>query len=135
MGVGDSERMARHQSVGHGDAQCVDVLFSEEYALPRIVSDLTTASSALPQKFGPIPNDMSAGLELIRNRFESMKVKLRLEGVSEGVLYYQLEAEEGVLCGAGGKLMHDSFSSQVLQHFPSLVLRDTAPIAVYGGST
>ncbi len=136
MGVGENERLARHRSKGHGDASCLDVLFTEEYVAPRVVSaDTHCTSSGERLKYGPIPGEMIQALEPLRKRFEAMKVRALLEGLSEGILYYRLEAEEGVLCGAGGKLMHDSFASALAQRYPTLVPRDAGPVAVYGGSS
>ncbi len=125
MGVGENERLARHRSLGHGDSGCLDVLFTEEYVVPRVVS----AESANP-KFGPIPSAMMKNLEPTQKSFESMKVNLLLKGFSEGTLFYQLDAQEGVLCGAGGKLMHESFAQDVAQMDPSLKIQDVSPIAV-----
>ncbi len=131
MGVGENERLSRHQSAGHGDDGCLDVLFVEGFVVPRVTSFVSEVSSGA--RFGPLPVGLVEGLHEVRTRFESMKIRLRLEGVSEGVLYYQLEAEEGVLCGAGGKLLHDSFARAVARVNSALTPKDIAPIAVYGG--
>ncbi|GEM_PF-678794 len=136
MGVGENERLSRHRSVGHGDSECLDVLFAEEFQPPRIVSAPDPAEKkTIGQKFGPIPEAMFESLKPIARQFESMKIKLVLEGLSEGILYYRLDAHEGVLCGAGGKLMHDSFSREMAKLYPNTAIRDVAPLAVYGGSS
>lgn len=140
MGIGENERLARHRSVGHGDSECVDVLFTEEFAVPRVVSEgqskgQTASDIRQSEKYGPVPVEITESLSNVRKRFESMKIKLHLDGLSEGVLYYRLEAEEGVLCGAGGKLMHDSFLREMSARYPTLATRDSSPLAVYGGST
>lgn len=131
MGMGENERLSRHRSVGHGDSECVDVLFTESAELPRMVS----SESAEPRRYGPIPPEMQAGIDAIRKKFEEMKIRVHLDGLSEGVLYYRLEPEEGVLCGAGGTLMQGNFSRDVQREFPSIIARDASPLAVYGGST
>lgn len=136
MGVGENERLSRHRSMGHGDSECLDVIFTEVFHPPRVVSATDPAESKkVSQKFGPLPENMSESLKPITRHFESMKIKLTLEGLSEGILYYRLDANEGVLCGAGGKLMHDSFSREMAKLYPNIAIRDVAPLAVYGGSS
>lgn len=136
VGVGEDERLARHRSQGHGDTECVDVLFTENYTPPRVIG-AETAASPKPKssKYGPVPTALVSALDPIRQRFQQMKIQLALEGVSEGTLYYRLDADEGVLCGAGGKLLHDSLIREVATHFPELLVQDCSPLAVYGGST
>lgn len=137
IGAGDTERLARHRSVGHGDDECVDVLFNESYARPRVVSadSQKPDSSSNFKKYGPVPFQLNQTLEDIAKRFESMRVKLYIDGFSEGTLYYRLETDEGVLCGAGGKLLHDSFCKELIKKFPEILAKDSSPLAVYGGST
>lgn len=133
-GAGETERLARHRSRGHGDSQCVDVLFTEEYSLPRIVK-ADGASVPARQKFGTVPDEMIQALKPLLSRFESMNVQVLLEGLSEGALYYRLETAEGVLCGAGGKLLHESFCKELSTRLPFVTAKDSSPLAVYGGST
>jgi len=131
MGLGDEARFARHRSVGHGDAECLDIVFEERSSgvrAPRGARDGAT-------RFGTVDPEVHAALAGAIEKFRAMKVKLRLEGVSEGVLYYQLDADEGVLCGAGGALLHQSLEREAARAVPHLKLKDTAPIAVYGGSS
>ena len=136
MGVGENERLARHRSQGHGDSNCVDILFTENYVFPKIVSAHTQNTPVKTNvKFGPLPDEILEKLIPVQKRFAGMKVCLTLDGFSEGTLYYQLHTDEGVLCGAGGKLMHDSFLREFSKHFPSLATKDVSPLAVYGGSS
>jgi hypothetical protein len=138
MGAGENERLARHRSQGHGDSECVDVLFTEEVAPPRVISSQEANCNPTPStkiKYGPVPTEIQEGLVPARARLGAMRVKLQIEGLSEGNLYYRLDAEEGVLCGAGGKLLHDSLAREVQGLFPKLQLKDCSPLAVYGGST
>lgn len=136
MGVGENERYARHRSIGHGDFECLDVLFTEEFRPPRVVGATDLAErKIIGQKFGLIPVPMYESLKPIARHFKSMKITLILEGLSEGILYYRLDAEEGVLCGAGGKLMHDTFSREMAKLHPNTAICDVEPLAVYGGSS
>ena len=137
MGVGDNERLARHRSMGHGDQECLDVLFAEEYTVPRVVSGLSQ-DQQVPNhrpRYGAIPAELSEQLEPTRKRLEASGVILDLEGLSEGVIYYQLTPKKGVLCGAGGKLLHDSFLKDLARIAPQIQAKDAAPLAVYGGSS
>ncbi len=135
MGAGDTERLARHRSLGHGDQECVDVLFAENYSVPRVVSRERSSKSTSLKKYGPVPSELTQELEEISKRFEKMRVCLHIDGFSEGALYYRLETDEGVLCGAGGKLLHDSFCKELAKKFPEILAKDSSPLAVYGGST
>ena len=135
MGAGDTERLARHRSLGHGDQECVDVLFTENYSVPRVVSQEQKSVSPSLKKYGPVPSELIQALGEISKRFETMRVRLHVDGFSEGALYYRLETDEGVLCGAGGKLLHDSFSKELAKKFPEILTRDSSPLAVYGGSS
>lgn len=135
MGAGDTERLARHRSLGHGDQECVDVLFTENYSVPRVVCREQSSNPPSLKKYGPVPLKLTQELEAISKRFEKMKVCLHIDGFSEGALYYRLETDEGVLCGAGGKLLHDSFCKELAKKFPKILAKDSSPLAVYGGST
>lgn len=135
MGVGENERIARHRSLGHGDSECVDILFTEEFTVPRVVRTEPDAPGASRPKYGPIESEVLERFEPVFTRFKQMKIQLVLEGVSEGTLYYRLDPEKGVLCGAGGKLMHETFLRDTKKLFPDLNVLDAAPLAVYGGST
>lgn len=135
MGVGENERLARHRSYGHGDVNCEDVLFVEEAPAPRVIGDTEENTTPATHRFGAVPPEVAVALGDACARFEAMKVKLLLKGVSEGVLYYELKADEGVLCGAGGKLLHDSLAREMSQRLPHLTARDVAPLAVYGGAS
>lgn len=124
MGVGEVERYARHASVGHGDAACIDVFFDDSLG----------ASGEKP-RHAAVPEKIKQGLREIHARFNLLKATLTLEGLSEGVLYYRLESSEGPLCGSNGRLMHESFAREVKNRFPGLMLQDASPLAVYGEGT
>lgn len=129
MGAGETERLARHRSQGHGDSECVDVLFNENYALPRVISSVARL------KYGAVPDSYLKGIEEIANDYYKMKINFYADGYSEGVLYYRLESDEGVLCGAGGQLLHEVIIKRFKDRFPHLKLQDSSPLAVYGGAT
>jgi len=138
MGVGENERFTRHRSVGHGDSECLDILFTEEFIVPRVVSQEESVHSTQPprsQKYGKISNQMTAAFTPVVAKFKKNNINLVLAGLSEGILYYRMDSEKGVLCGAAGKLMHDNFLRDTQKIYPSLKCIDVAPLAVYGGPT
>ncbi|MCM2280184.1 MAG: hypothetical protein NDJ89_19120 [Oligoflexia bacterium] len=114
MGLGEELRHRRHESVGHGDAQCLDLFLDENG--PEL-------------RYGPIDAEIAAALEPLRARIPA----LVLVGCSEGVLYYKLESATGPLCGPGGKLLHESVAREISSRFPRLRAQDASPLAVYGG--
>lgn len=134
MGVGENERLARHKSLGHGDSTCVDILFTEAFATPRVVHADSVVIPSQP-KYGALPTEVMEQFQPVFAKFRQMKIELIIAGISEGTLYYRLDPEKGVLCGAGGKLMHDTFLRDTKKLFPNLKVADVAPLAVYGGST
>ena len=135
MGVGENERFTRHRSAGHGDSECVDILFREEFAVPRVAKSDGGAETRQSPKYGKLSDEMTEKMESLVVRFKRMKIDLVLAGLSEGTLYYRLDPEKGVLCGAAGKLMHDTFVRDARILYPDLKVLDVAPLAVYGGAT
>lgn len=124
MGVGVSERYARHASVGHGDAVCTDVFFDDA---------LNHAGEK--SRYGEMPEKLKLLLADVHTRFKQMDITLTLKGISEGVLYYCLESAKGPLCGDRGRELHASFVQDVRSRMPGLRLRDASPLAVYGEGT
>lgn len=136
MGVGDAERLARHRSKGHGDDECFDILFSEIYTIaPMATQPLVSTTEQKSKKFGPIPIDLDASLAKIVAYFLSMKIHLKLEGYSEGILYYQLHAEEGATCGARGNVLESILKDEISKISENIKIQDVSPLAVYGGSS
>ncbi|MCO5143778.1 MAG: hypothetical protein M9962_11875 [Oligoflexia bacterium] len=121
MGASDDVRLARHRSAGHGDSNCVDVLFYDKGKGP-----------IKGQHNGEIPSEYSEGLQVLSRQFLEKGITLKWMGYTEGVLLYCMEAGTSPLCGAGGQLMRDVLSIEVKKFFPKLVLRDVAPLAVIG---
>jgi hypothetical protein len=126
MGLGETERIARHSSAGRGDSLCVDVLYCES---TTIHSEFAGASEI---RFAPIPAEMQADLAVIRQGFLDQGVEVDFGGVSEGTLFFRLQVQGKSACGAGGRLLQDSLERQVKKRFPDLALRDFSPLAVYG---
>lgn len=124
MGVGESERFVRHQSQGHKDASCVDVIFNDAQS-PG--DDLL--------KWGKIPETMQFALDEICARFSAFQVKLEWLGLKEGIIFYRLSSSAGPLCGTSGKLHHDKLRRDLHSVFPGLELADASPLAVYGEGT
>lgn len=122
-GLCEEVRFARHESQGRGDAQCLDVLYTDS-------QDETAAS----HRWKPIPNEVSQALREIQLQFSRNQIELSLLGVSERTLYYRMESPKGPLCGAGGRLLHDSFKKEVAKWFPDFGVQDASPLAVYGGA-
>lgn len=121
MGASDDVRLARHRSVGHGDGDCVDVLFFDKGSGPK------------PGKHrGEVPVEYAQGLEVLARQFQEKGIVLRWEGYSEGILFYRMEAGAKPLCGAGGQLMHAALKGEVKKFFPGVELRDGSPLAVIG---
>lgn len=124
MGVGETERYARHESVGHGDNGCVDVFFDDAVKI-----------DGLATKWGEIPSVVVDGLAPLQGRFKELKIKLSLKGLSEGILYYLMEKDMGVLCGNSAKMYNEMLAKEVGARFPGLGLQDASPLAVYGEGT
>lgn len=124
MGVGETERYARHASVGHGDKECVDVFFDDAVKV-----------DGMPTKWGEVPPLIAEALLPLQNRLKTLKINLFLHGISEGVLYYLMEKEMGVLCGNSARLYNEMLAKEVGTRFPGLGLQDASPLAVYGEGT
>jgi len=124
MGVCETERFARHKSVGHGDTACVDVIFDDaQYPGQK------------NNKWGPIPDNMQTTLNDIQSRFLKRSLSLSFLGLSEGILYYELKAQSGPLCGSSARFHHDALKHAIAEHFFGLKLQDASPLAVYGEGT
>ncbi len=72
---------ARHRSAGHGDAECVDVLYRDARS---------------PLRFGPLPPDAGADLARVGRLVEQFDgAAIDFLGVSEGRLHYRLSTPRG----------------------------------------
>lgn len=107
-------RHARHASLGHGDASCIDVL----YVIPES-----------KHRFGPIPDELHEPLERaarLAKRFDS-RIEIEFLGISEGVLYYHEKR------GSSEISMAAQLERAIHRHFPNLALRELSPRPVLTG--
>lgn len=123
-GAGETERFARHESLGHGDSQCLDILYQEIPGELRI---------RRPQ-FGELPDEWIDSLRPLTEKLSASGVRLELDGYAEGTIYYRLERSEGSVCGAGGTLLHDMALREFQKLRPGLKAKDSSPVAVIGDS-
>lgn len=122
-GASEDLRLARHRSMGHGDAECVDVIFAEEGIGPK-----------KGWHKGEVPIEWMPRLHTIVTKFAEQGVSVFWDGFSEGVLFYRMEAGAKPLCGAGGRLMHATLAEELRKLFPGVEAKDSSPLAVYGGA-
>jgi hypothetical protein len=129
MGLGEDERFTRHASIGHGDSECLDVLFL----------DKPTRSKAneygAKMKWLALPEYLKKDLDVVIERMSRLRIKVDFLGYAEGKVYYLLENKEDVtsaLCGPGGRYFHDKLKEEVSKSHPELIIQDAAPLAVYG---
>jgi hypothetical protein len=122
MGLGDEQRLVRHQSAGHGDPLCVDVLFDD--------GPVKKAG----ERYAPVPEHVRARLAPVITLFTRLGATLTFEGLNEGVLHYRLESADP-LCGDTGRVARERLTREVARRFPGLSLQDSSPLAVYAEGT
>jgi hypothetical protein len=116
LGLTDGARHARHRSAGSGDDRCVDVVI----AAPTGVST--------PLRHGPIPDEMKDGLAAVSRSARTLGgVGVTFLGVSEGVLFYEVEPRG---CGGSDIAVAPLIERGVHRRFPSLKTREISPRAV-----
>jgi len=121
MGLGEKERLARHESVRHGDQKCIDVIFFE-----------IDSRKKESQAFGPLPEHMSQKISEICLDFENkMKTSVEVKGLSEGILYFEFKASTDNLCG-GTNLLTYTFQRKIQKVYPGIALKEISPRAVLG---
>ncbi len=116
LGITGGIRHSRHESKGHDDARCLDVV----HVRPES-----------PLRFGAIPSDVRAGLEGARRMARAFDSTVDVEflGISQGTLFYQLNK-----AGCGGELSVKSLvEREVRRRFPRLDLREISPRSVLTG--
>jgi len=114
-GLSGSLYLSRHEN-GRNDArQCLDWIYPTRES---------------PLKFGPLPDDLKALVTVISERFERAKVVLRVWGLSEGNLYYQMDSALTGFCGPGKRLFEGDFKKAVAVLYPQLGYVDVTPRAV-----
>lgn len=117
MGLGDDARFARHRSMGHGDAECVDVWYE---------------GASSPLQLGPVPDVLTQALEKTSGQLAASGVVLTVQGFSEGTLYYRLRSIHGPACGPGGVLLRGLVKHALDSVRPGLSLVETTPQGVLG---
>jgi hypothetical protein len=104
-GLTGTARLARHQSRGHGDAVCVDVLHVHPES---------------PLRYGPIPHEVRVGLDAVVRTVRRFDPSAQVEflGLSEGILFYRLG-------GAGGEVrVTGALEQSIRRRFPGLATRE-----------
>lgn len=117
MGLCEDERLARHQSCGHGDSTCVDVLFLDRESV----------------RLAPVPSKLLPKLNLMKTCFESEEAMLTFKGLLENTLFYEIKTLKTKPCGDENKNWHDELKSMAADFVPDLKLQDASPLAVIGG--
>ena len=109
LGLSGEGRATRHRSGGHGDDTCVDVVYLDPQSRLR---------------FGFVPDAMQEGLDAVEKFIGSLKgTRVRLLGVSEGVLSYELDVDG---CG-GSEAVTALLTRAVKARWPALTVRDVSP--------
>lgn len=129
MGLGEDERFARHASHGHGDNECMDILFVDK---PVRTKDQQQGSSL---KWLPLPTFLKKDLDLVSERMSRLRVKVDFLGYAESKVFYLLENNQdssASLCGPGGRYFHEKLREEIAKLHPDLQIQDAAPLAVYG---
>ena len=116
LGMTDGVHHARHESAGHGSAQCVDVLYGDPQSSLR---------------HGPVPVEHVSALELVQAKVAGFKrgASLKILGVREGELHYEL-SDPGARrdgCGGCGDLLPRFAESSLRSHLPALLPRELSP--------
>lgn len=118
LGVSGGILHARHRSVGHGDASCVDVL----YVRPES-----------PLRYGPIPAEMKPVLDRVTRQARAFNSRQRIEfvGLSEGVLYYRCTSP----AGSGEVSTNTMVERAARARFPNLKVQEISPRPVIAGDS
>jgi hypothetical protein len=129
MGLGEDERFTRHSSIGHGDPECLDVIFVDKPTRSK------SNEHGSEMKWLPLPEFLKKDLDAVVERMNRLRVKVEFLGYAEGKVYYLLENKEdptSALCGPGGRYFHEKLKEEVNKTQPELIIQDAAPLAVYG---
>lgn len=122
VGLGETERLARHACVRHGDAQCVDVIFAE-----------TPSRKGQSLAWGPLPDGMREELEMATKAFgDGRNVTIELKGLNEGVLHYEMKNRDpNPACWDSG-ILTVAFRNLIQGRHPGLEVREISPRPVLG---
>lgn len=121
MGGGDDERFARHACAGHGDAECLDILYLD-----------SSAATDAGFKWQPVPDQVSKRLRPVTEAMTALGADLEFKGYGEGTLFFTLKSASGPNCGSTVGNLHDRLRTEVRAIFPHFRLQDVMPLAVYG---
>lgn len=116
-GLSDQLFLSRHSSAKSKHESCIDWLYPSRMS---------------PLKYGPLAEDLKLLVNEISLRLEKSKIVLRVWGLSEGILYYQMESAIIGFCGPGKRLFEEDFKKAVLGKFPNTKFFDVTPRAVIG---
>lgn len=110
LGAGDGVLVARHRSRGHGDAECVDVLYTDAEHGPR---------------FGAVPPAMRDPVAEAARSLARFGVRVRFVGLSEGTLYYVHADARG--CAGDTPSVELAVEREIRRRLPGLAVRDVSP--------
>ncbi len=116
-GLSDQLFLSRHSSAKSRTGSCTDWLYPSRMS---------------PLKYGPLPEELKELVQEISQRLEKSKIVLRVWGLSEGILYYQMESVLIGFCGPGKRLFEDDFKKIILKKYPDMNFFDVTPRAVMG---
>jgi hypothetical protein len=120
-GAGATERFARHASVGHRDATCIDVWFDDASEPPKNFE-------AAP-RWAPVPDTVAKEMAVVVKEAATGKAVLTLLGIAEGVLFYRLETNKSSpICSGGTQIWH--YRIRAGASALGLTTKDVSPTAV-----
>lgn len=128
MGLSENERFVRHQSIMAGDAECLDIIYTES-------TDTSTSVWENQNKWGRIPHEIASDLSMVEQKFRHMHAEIKFLGVRERILYYRVESIGGKSCGGGISVIRAFLEKTLKEMFPDLTSQDASPVAVYGGKS
>ncbi len=118
-GLTDRVRHVRHESAGRGGPRCVDVFYGDP-------------ESAL--RWAPAPPGLD---EVVRAAERSLRIvdpgaRLRVHGVRDGELHFELQRAGDGCGGCGASLGRRVVERTLAERFPGLVPREISPRPVLG---
>lgn len=124
-GLSEKERFVRHQSVMVGDAECLDVIYTES-------ADVSAQVWENQNKWGVIPNEIIFDLSKVEQKFRGMGAEIKFLGIREKTLFYRIDSIHGKTCGGGFSVVRTFLEKTLKEQFPDLAFKDVSPVAVYG---
>lgn len=124
-GLSEKERFVRHQSIMAGDAECLDIIYTE-------CADTSTTVWENQNKWGLIPREIVSDLSKVEQKFRQMGAEIKFLGVRERILYYRIDSIGGKTCGGGISVVRTFLEKTLKDLFPEFTPQDASPVAVYG---